>query len=312
MNGTCIEVSKEIIGSPLVSIIIVTHNRADKLKVLLESLVSDNYPRKEVIIVDNGSNDNTSNVARKYCKKYPYVLYIRNNKNYFPAKGRNIGAKYAKGKYLFFIDDDGVVDKNTIRKLVEIMESDEKAGLVAPIILYWNSDIIWCAGGYNDLFTSLTKYLYKNKRLSEVNIPKQPYEVDHMPHTFMVRKECFDKVGGFYEEYKIMYEESELALRIKKLGYKVLAVSSAIAYHNIPMETNDPRSSGLHRWDRVYLLARNRIIFVKRNTTKTHYIIFLLMFNWIITLYYLYIFLKIRKVEYIRAYLKGVLKGLLN
>ncbi|WP_423792389.1 glycosyltransferase family 2 protein [Methanocaldococcus indicus] len=297
---------------PLVSIIIVTHNRLDKLKILLESLVSDNYPKKEIIVVDNASTDNTPDIIKKYCEKFPYIFYVKNDKNYFPAKGRNIGAKYAKGKYLFFIDDDGAVDKDTINKLVEVLESDEKVGLVAPVILYWNSDIIWCAGGYNDLFTSLTKYLHRNKKLSEVNLPKQPYEIDHMPHTFMVRKECFDKLGGFYEKYKIMYEESELAIRIKKLGYKVLAVPSAIAYHNIPIETDNSRNLGLHRWDRVYLLARNRVIFMKRNAPKTHYIIFLLTFNLVITMYYLYVLLKLGKTEFIGAYLKGVLEGMVE
>lgn len=295
---------------PLVSVIIVTHNRFGKLKILLESLVSDNYPKKEIIVVDNASTGNTSDIIRKCCKKFSYIFYIKNDKNYFPAKGRNIGAKYAKGKYLFFIDDDGIVDKDTINKLVKVSESDEKIGLVAPVILYWNSDIIWCAGGYNDLFTSLTKYLHRNKKLSEVNLPKQPYEIDHMPHAFMVRKECFDKLGGFYEKYGIMYEESELAIRVKKLGYKVLAVPFAIAYHNIPLETDSSRNLGLHRWDRVYLLARNRIIFMKRNAPKICYVIFLLSSNLIITLYYLYLLLKLGKIGFIGAYLKGVLEGI--
>lgn len=296
----------------LVSVIVVTHNRPNKLKTLLESLTLDNYPEKEIIIVDNASMDNTTNIVKEYSNKFTNIKYIKNDKNDFPAKGRNLGARYAKGRYLFFIDDDGVATNNSIRELVEVLENDEKVGLVAPIILYWNSYVIWCAGGYNDLFTSLTKYLHNGEKIKNTNIPKHPYEIDHMPHAFMARKECFDMVGGFYEKYLIMYEESELAIRIKKLGYNVLAVSSAIAYHNTPVEATGSRRWGVHRRDRVYLLARNRAIFMKRNAPKIYYIMFLLTFNWVITLYYLYVLLRLGKIKFIMTYLKGVLRGILE
>ena len=131
-----------------------------------------------------------------------------------------------------------------------------------------------------------------------------------MPHAFMIRKKCFNLVGSFYEKYLIIYEESELAIRINKLRFKVLAVPNAIVYHNIPLETDNERNLGLHQKDRVYLLARNRYIFMKRNASKIGFALFLLIFQTIITIHYLLVLLRIGKYNFINDYLKGIFDGL--
>lgn len=96
------------------SIIIVSLNRAKLLNILLKSLQKQLFNDFEIIVVDNGSNDNTTICTREFD-----LIYIKLNKNYGLSFGRNIGLKYAQGDIVCFLDDDAVVDETFVKSHYE-------------------------------------------------------------------------------------------------------------------------------------------------------------------------------------------------
>lgn len=99
--------------NPKVSVVVCTYNGADKIKSLLDSLKKQTYKNLDIVIVDDGSTDKTSEIT----KKYPFTL-IRNTTNRGLADSRNIGVKNSKGEILVFTDDDCIADKNWIKEIV--------------------------------------------------------------------------------------------------------------------------------------------------------------------------------------------------
>ena len=180
---------------PLVSIVIPTHNRKEKLTRLIRSILESDYPKDklEIIVVDDGSTDGTYEYIKK---QFPQVRVIRNEEEKLLAESRNIGVRASHGKYIFIIDDDNIVDKNTIRELVEFMKKNPEVGVVGPI-MYFLSDPkrIWCAGVKRNYWTTITELIGFNTR--DNGQFREPYESEDFPNAFMVRREVFEKVSLF-------------------------------------------------------------------------------------------------------------------
>ena len=118
---------------PLVSIITVNYNQVQPTCAFLASLRKVSYPNIEVIVVDNHSLENPQ---RKIQEQFPEVLLIRSETNLGFAGGNNLGIAKAKGKYLLFINNDTEVDVGFLEPLVNLFESNPKAGIASPKILY--------------------------------------------------------------------------------------------------------------------------------------------------------------------------------
>jgi glycosyltransferase involved in cell wall biosynthesis len=101
--------------SPSVSIIIPAYNAQDTIKECIMSVLNSNYPRFEVIVIDDASTDRTAEVVRSF----ENVVLVEKEKNRGCAATKNLGAKKAKGEYFYFLDSDVVIYEDTVEKLVE-------------------------------------------------------------------------------------------------------------------------------------------------------------------------------------------------
>src|SRR5215203_5458172 len=122
--------------SPLVSVITVNFNHVTLTLELLASLSHTHYESLEIIVVDNGSDENPELIIKE---KFPEVMVIRSKTNLGFAGGNNLGIKAAKGKYLFFLNNDTEVHAHTFTPLVQLFETTHDAGIASPKILYFNS-----------------------------------------------------------------------------------------------------------------------------------------------------------------------------
>lgn len=122
---------------PLVSIIIPCYNSQLYILKTLKSIIDQTYKKIEIIIVDDGSVDNTVDVARKFLdnKKYGYKILKQSNSGV--SKARNYGLDNCKGDYIFFLDSDDYINKHCIEKMVNKF-------------LEKNLDIVWCGYDYVD------------------------------------------------------------------------------------------------------------------------------------------------------------------
>lgn len=119
---------------PLVTIITPTFNRADLLGETMESVLSQDYPNVEYIVIDDGSDDNTDNVVKEFKKKkYPgkKLVYIK-QKNIGETKAVNRGLSLAKGKYIAIVNSDDPLVPGSISEIVECLEQNPKVLAVYP------------------------------------------------------------------------------------------------------------------------------------------------------------------------------------
>jgi len=305
------------LNAPIVSIIIVTHNRNEKLIRLIESILTSNFPMEkiEIIVVDDASNDGTYDIIKT---KYPYIKIIRTSKEVLPSAARNIGISYSKGKYIFIIDDDNVLSNDTIAILVDTLEKNPTIGIVAPIMYYYQSpNRVWCAGVRRNMVTSITKFV--GNGMIDNGQFKELIESPDFPNAFMVRRAVIEKVGLFdYKLFPIYYEEGDFGERVRRAGYKVVCNPKAKDWHDIPLPEHEKDKLTLYHLDtpiRVYYYARNRIIFHAKYSKKWEFLIFLCIFNWIIMSYYMAIILMSKRpwnkrLNLLRSYLRGVYDGL--
>ncbi|EJA7569580.1 glycosyltransferase family 2 protein, partial [Escherichia coli] len=96
---------------PLVSIIIPTYNSSDYITETLTKLEKQTYPNFEIVIVNDGSKDNTSNVLREYGLTHSRLIII-NKENGGVSSARNTGIRKAQGQFICFMDDDDEIDPN--------------------------------------------------------------------------------------------------------------------------------------------------------------------------------------------------------
>ncbi|MEM5867310.1 MAG: glycosyltransferase family 2 protein [Candidatus Aenigmatarchaeota archaeon] len=268
---------------PLVSIVIPTHNRKEKLIRLINSILESNYPedKLEIIVVDDASTDGT---YEKVKEKFPNVKIFRNNKELFPSAARNRGFQLAKGEYILFIDDDNVVDKDCIKKMVEFLEDHKDFALVAPLTLYYGTNIIWCAGVKRSMISGRTIYLMNGKDMESVNLPKT-IEIIDFPNCFLVRSHILRKHNIFFDEslFPFHYEESDFCYRLKDYGYKSVCLTQALVWH----DCKRGKVTGFETKRRAYFTMRNRILFHKKYSARWQFLVFIAFFSWVTLLLYM-------------------------
>lgn len=288
-------------GLPLVSVVIPTHNRKKKVSRLIASLLASTYPlsKIEIIVLDDASTDGTCKEIRGTFTA-SNVKVIRCFQEKLVAECRNIGIENSEGEYVFFVDDDVVVDRTTISGLVKFMQRNEDVGVVGPIILYLNApNVVWCAGIKINFWTTLGKFIGRNETIERF---KYPITCNAVPTAFMVHRSVATKFRFNSKLFPIQYEEIDFCIRINRFGYKVVVVPCAIVWHERPTATF------LRNPLRAYFDARNGLIGHKLWSVNYMQYVTSLMVNLAIPLLYLIVSMRFA-TNYTKT-LKAILKGL--
>jgi len=306
-------------NNPLISVVIPTHNRKRMLDRLLTSILKSTYKNIEIIVIDDTSSDGTLEYVRN---KFMKIKIFRNKKNLFTAGSRNAGFKKAKGDFVFFIDDDNILDKYAIEKMVGEFLKDDNIGELGPVNYnsYNKRKILWARTKRN-VWLSKTN---QSRSLTGFG-DKKLWETADVPNAFMVRTSAVRKNKIFFrEKYGIMYEESDYAYRIRQAGYKIMVVRDAKIYHDIEneLEGNKGKDYMYHFMEdkrRPYVFARNRIIFHSIFSSKLEFLSIIFIGIWIFVVYYSYKILfyngigefgLLHRIGLVASYLKGTLDGI--
>ncbi|MER3447007.1 MAG: hypothetical protein C4291_09265 [Candidatus Dadabacteria bacterium] len=224
---------------PKVSIVIVNWNKKDYAINLLNSLRDINYDNYEITVVDNASEDGSVETIKE---KFPEINLIVNSRNLGGTGGFNTGIRHAleKGgyKYIWLLDNDAMVEKDTLVELVKAMEKDESIGIAGSMIINPdNKELIVELGLNIDWDTGIVKPFMENYRISEVK--DGIYDVDYVAAcSALVRADLFLKMGLIDERYFIWWDDTDLGLSVRKTGKKVAGVTKSIVYH--PTEKDWP------------------------------------------------------------------------
>lgn len=230
-----------LFNSIQVSIIIPVYNNYYYTKLCLQSILDNTKDISyEVIIADDNSTDETKRID-KYVKN---IKIIRNEENLRFLKNCNNAAKYAKGKYILFLNNDTQVQNNWLKPLVETIENDNKIGLVGSKLVYPDGtlqeaggiiyrDASGCNYGRND-----------NPNALWYNYVK---EVDYISGAaILLKRSLWNELGGFDETFApAYYEDTDLAFQIRyKKDLKVVYVPQSVVVHFEGKSNGTDLSSG--------------------------------------------------------------------
>lgn len=235
------------VQEPRVSIVIPVFNKAlytyNCLKSILENGGDVPY---EVIVVDDGSTDNTAEVLENVSN----LTVLRESSNCGFVNACNRGARTARGEFIVFLNNDTQVRKGWLHSLLGTIEKDASVGLVGAKLLYPNG-ALQEAGGI--VWNDASGWNYG--RHDDAEKPEYNYvrEVDYCSGAcIIVPKELFQRVGGFDREYApAYYEDTDLAFTVRALGYKVLYQPQAEIIHYEGITAGTDLSSGIKRFQEI-------------------------------------------------------------
>jgi hypothetical protein len=201
------------------SIIIINFNTKNLLKNCLDSIFGQTKDINfEVIVVDNGSTDFSQKMVKE---RFPQVLLVENQKNLGFAKANNQGAKLAKGDYLLFLNSDTLIVDNALYKLVKFAQKNKNLGLCAPTLLLEDGSFQKGAFGPEPTLWQLTlgRFL-KTKKIAWLS-----------GAALLIKKDLFEKLGGFDENFFMYYEDVDLGKRVREAGYEISVCPEARVIH---------------------------------------------------------------------------------
>ena len=283
----------------LLSIITINYNGQKDTCELIESLPLEDKSI-EVIVVDNASAQDEATIIEE---RYPQVKIIRSKKNLGFAGGNNLGIKAAKGKYLFFLNNDTLLKPQTsdIRSLISRLETSPKIGMVCPKIRFtWGNQLIQFAG-----YTPLTPITMRNKAIGCGEVDHGQFDTPHLtPYAhgaaMMIKREVIEKAGLLPECYFLYYEELDWSMMIRRVGYDIWYEPACTVFHK------ESQTTGQNSPLRTYYITRNRLLFAQRNQqAMAKYITYLYLIS-IVAIRDILKYAFQRRWDLVRATIRGV------
>lgn len=213
---------------PLVSLVILNWNGKRWLKQCLPTVKKINYPSLEVVIVNNGSTDDSVDFLKKY---YPTIKVVEIKKNRGYAGANNLGVKATKGKYVLLMNNDTKVTPSFLNKLVEDMENDPRLGAVQPQMRSMIYPKLLDSVGSFLTFTGFMYHFGYMKPHAKKMYQKPLYAYSIKGACFLMRRKDYLDLGGLDEDFVCYVEETDLCHRIWLSGKKVLYEPRSIMYH---------------------------------------------------------------------------------
>jgi GT2 family glycosyltransferase len=241
-------------NEPLVWVLILNFNKAADTLECVESLREINYKNYKILIVDNGSTDDSYITIKN--KIYNEEL-IQSEENLGYTGGINFGIKYLQLKnpdYILVLNNDTIVSKNFLDELVRSLEKNKSAAAATGTILCeHNHEEIWYASGKVIPWRGLAVHSSKGKKF---DFMKSDIEETNFISGCMVlfRNSSLGEIGLEDERFFMYLDDIEFSLRILEKGYLLLYVPRAIIYHKVLGE----KESAF----KYYYSVRNRLLLI--------------------------------------------------
>ena len=242
-----------------VSIIIVSYNGISYLKDCIDSVLDQDYPRGdyEIIVADNASTDGSVDFLRlRYSGELRIIEY---GVNHGFAKGNNLALRHARGELLVFLNQDTIVHRRWLSELVRGVTDAGYDVCHSNMLLPRNAEF----DGAEERRFPKNIYYYELTRYGHVHQVVRKYSDDIIETralaggSFIIKKSVLDEVGVLFDECFCMYsEDTDLALRLVRKGFRIGVVPSSVVYHFTRF------SFGLNRYNvwKNLIMVRNRMM----------------------------------------------------
>ncbi|MDP9201090.1 MAG: glycosyltransferase [Gemmatimonadota bacterium] len=265
-----------------VSLIVPTYNCAPYLVEAIESVLNQTYKAAEIIVVDDGSTDNTEEVLKSYVEK-GFVRYIRQNKQ-GPGSARNVGIRSATGDYIAFLDADDALTENSLGARVALLQAFPQMSFVFSDYFHQDqesSDVVAVLKKerFLEKFAGLASNTSNGRLFSSASFD-DVFDIPFFAHanTVLVRRATLDKVGLFRTDI-VTGEDTDMWLRLAKNGV-IGYVDAPLAYYKRfrgTLTTKDPLKYGEDRLRFLDVLQKEHASFsnassvISRRLGLVHY-----------------------------------------
>lgn len=247
---------------PRVSIIVLNWNGAQDTLACLDSLSSLKYSNFDVILVDNGSTDDSLPIFHSYSGPFPLTL-LETGENLGFAEGNNFGIRKALERasdYILLLNNDTVVDANLIDEFVAGAQSHPDGGIFGAKIYYHSEpNKIWAAGGF---WNNDKKHFdqYGDGELDNGQHDEARKNEFTIGCAMFIRRSVFEKIGLLESEFFLNYEEIDFCTRAQNSGFKNIYIPGAKLWHKISASFGGEEAPL-----KIYFTFRNRLLWAKRN-----------------------------------------------
>lgn len=213
---------------PTISAVVVTFNSAGTIRPCLESLLSQTLKPKEIIVVDNASEDGTPDLVEK---EFPDVKVIRNTQNRGFAQANIVGIGATASEFIALLNPDARADPKWLEEMHNTVSRDERIAMVGCKILHNDTGAIWSAGGKFSYIKPGMAFLIGSRERDDgqYNFTVEREFVDTC--ACLMRRSAIEKVGPFDKEYFLNVEDFDWGHRARKTGYLIIYEPKAVAWH---------------------------------------------------------------------------------
>lgn len=262
-----------------VSIVLVNYNTKELTAQCVESIQKHTTGISyEIIIVDNGSVDGSV----EFLSHYTNVLIVESGGNVGFGRGNNAGVKRAAGEYVFLLNTDTLVLNNAIKILFDYCESHqhEKLGVVGCWLMKPDRTITTSNLSFPSVYSTWNKvyryFLKKRKGVGESMMPnKQIVNVVSGADMF-IKKQVYEAIGGFDEDYFMYGEEVELQYRLHKKEYEQILLKGPQIIH-LEGSSSGNANSAKASFFMMYSMKRGRYLFYRKHKSLFHRILVALL-----------------------------------
>ena len=235
---------------PLVSVTITTFNRAHLLRRCIDSVLTQDYPNIEIIIVDDHSLDETPKILKNLADKHDYLRYIRHEYNRGNAFARNTAWQAALGKYVAFMDDDDywTDDEKLSVQISTLEQADSKVGICCTQVTLRKNGVLLCVP--EKLPPYIKPHILKGNGVIHNS-------------TVVIPRGVLESVGGFDERMPRGIDSEFYRNAITRHGYEVLFIPRATTYYETEGDDRITTRNGIDEAKRLvfahaYLLWKYR------------------------------------------------------
>lgn len=233
------------INKPCVTIVVVNWNGIFYLKKTIPSLLKIKYPNLEIIVVDNGSTDESISFLRKYKKISIINNPITRSKNY----GANLGISKAKGEFILLLDNDALIeDEEIIFDLIALHATQEKIGVIGLSFVDEGQNTSKSYGNPMGFY-----YIKESKSIPLTDIQKMNGKYIAFPEGkgLFIKRDTWIKIGGYDDLIPFGGDDSDLGIRLWIYGYKNILYSKNIQTHIGQSERKDNKKYALKLQDMI-------------------------------------------------------------
>jgi GT2 family glycosyltransferase len=216
-----------------VSAIIVNYNRKDLTAACLKSLLNQTFKDFEIILVDNGSTDDSLELVRLFSEenrlgKRMKIVPLQHNRGF--AGGNIAGLTHADAEFIALLNNDTEPDKEWLRSLSEAMGKNPEIGICASKMIVHGTNTIDSAG---DGFATSLKGFKRGEGQNEDAYNSREYIFGACAGAALYRRKMLDDIGFFDDDFFLIHEDTDLNLRAQLAGWKVLYVPEAVVHHKV-------------------------------------------------------------------------------